>query len=949
MLGFFQIFCRRVCLVIIFLFVTEAKAALTHDPQLTWKSLHSEHFIVHFHDNEEALARKTVAIAERVHQRLAPFFSWTPGEPTEIVLSDRSDVVNGYATPIPTNRMVLFVTPPEGITALSDYDSWLDMLITHEYTHILHVDKATGAAGWMRQVFGRFPLLFPNIYQPTWLIEGLAAHAETDPQRAIGRGQNSFFEMMIRMEVENGIKPLKQINQPVKTWPGSATPYLYGVNFYNFLSNRFGPEVIPRLVNNYSNNLIPFRINSNSAQVMHRDLAQLWAEFEQYLRAKYQPQLAAIVESGIHEGKQITQHGYNTGMSRAHADGTLFYIKADGRSEPSLMKHLPGQTPRKLRDVDSSAQFDIHPQAGIVLAQPEICRNTSYFYDLYRIDPKSGDARRLTRCERLRSPVWSPAGDRIAAVTGNLGQTSINLLDAQGRHLEVLWKFVADEVVSELAWGPDQHTLFAAIYKPKSGWNLEMLSLQDKRWTLLISDAAIKGQPTVSADGKYVYFSADYGGVFNIRRLNLLSKQIETVTNVAGGAFWPTLAGNQLYYTGYKAAGFDIFAAPLKVQAVPAQLSAQVHNYQQDPAPEQRADIYDYSPWAGLRPRWWFPWLAIDQNRAEIGAATSGSDALNRHQYAVAAAYDVTNGYFLGSFDYVYDRWYPILKIHASRTNDFTLNGDFEKTRVRRAETYQAEIILPLISRRSRWALHTAILQDLEADEWRAAGELPYPDSQDGIVGLALTFNSTRNYPLSISRSYGREVRLVLENSDALASDYSGDVYSLDWREFIALPGEHVLSGRFVAGWGTDVPRPFNLGGVAPAEVLPELGGSVLSNPFNTRDYALRGYPDSLSGLLGRRMILSSLEWRFPIKRIERGVTVPPVALNQIYGSVFIDSGSVWNLGDQPQEYFTGIGAEAHIDTYLFYSIPIEFRVGIAHGLNEGGEDQFYLTAGTSY
>ena len=49
---------------------SDASAALSHDPSLTWNTLHSRQFAVHYHDGEEALARETAAIAEKVHARL---------------------------------------------------------------------------------------------------------------------------------------------------------------------------------------------------------------------------------------------------------------------------------------------------------------------------------------------------------------------------------------------------------------------------------------------------------------------------------------------------------------------------------------------------------------------------------------------------------------------------------------------------------------------------------------------------------------------------------------------------------------------------------------------------------------------------------------------------------------------------------------------------------------
>ena len=57
-----------------------------------------------------------------------------------------------------------------------DNSVWLEMLLTHELTHTFHLDKVRGAPGVLRQIFGRFPLFFPNLWQPTWAIEGIATY-----------------------------------------------------------------------------------------------------------------------------------------------------------------------------------------------------------------------------------------------------------------------------------------------------------------------------------------------------------------------------------------------------------------------------------------------------------------------------------------------------------------------------------------------------------------------------------------------------------------------------------------------------------------------------------------------------------------------------------------------------------------------------------------------------
>ena len=123
------------------------KQAQAVDPAHHWRTIESEHFQVHFAAPHQLSAERALVIAERAHQRLSRELNWVPSDKTHLVLSDESDFANGYATVININRSVLFMAPPAGLGGLEDFDDWLDLLITHEYTHVLHLDKAEGTPG----------------------------------------------------------------------------------------------------------------------------------------------------------------------------------------------------------------------------------------------------------------------------------------------------------------------------------------------------------------------------------------------------------------------------------------------------------------------------------------------------------------------------------------------------------------------------------------------------------------------------------------------------------------------------------------------------------------------------------------------------------------------------------------------------------------------------------
>jgi len=188
------------------------------DPDLNWKTIESEHLYVHYAEANKAIAERALVIAEKAHLRLTKELNWYPLEKTHLVLSDETDQPNGFASPIFFNHTVIFLAPPTSVNTLEDFDDWLTTLIVHEYTHVIHLDKSAGSPETLRNYFGRLLFLFPNLFQPTWIIEGLATHKETDETRGVGRGQSAMFASMMREEVAKGLQPISHVNLPATLW-----------------------------------------------------------------------------------------------------------------------------------------------------------------------------------------------------------------------------------------------------------------------------------------------------------------------------------------------------------------------------------------------------------------------------------------------------------------------------------------------------------------------------------------------------------------------------------------------------------------------------------------------------------------------------------------------------------------------------------------------------------
>jgi hypothetical protein len=86
---------------------------------------------------------------------------------------------------------------------LGSYDDGINLLITHELTHVIQLDTAMGAPSVLRRILGRNIFTFPHAFTPGFMIEGLAVYKETNHQAGYARGQSTRYAMLMREEVSN--------------------------------------------------------------------------------------------------------------------------------------------------------------------------------------------------------------------------------------------------------------------------------------------------------------------------------------------------------------------------------------------------------------------------------------------------------------------------------------------------------------------------------------------------------------------------------------------------------------------------------------------------------------------------------------------------------------------------------------------------------------------------
>lgn len=900
-----------------------------------WRTQESTHFIIHYQQAQQRQAVKSLNIAECVHEELTEFFDYSPAEKTTMVLVDDFDFSNGWATFFPFAQIRLFSSPPDSINSLEVNDDWLHTLIRHEYVHILHMEMAKGSPEEMRSVFGRFLLLYPHVMTPSFMLEGLAVYLETDAQKGYGRLQGSYYDMQMRIEVASAeLKSLGQVATALREWPLGSN-YLYGAYFFEFLDQQYGKEKIQQYLTWYSTELLPAVMqNSRMRRTTGQDFEDLWPEYQQWLRTRFEDQIKAIDIRNEGQGLAAGERWLNYSLMPMVADNQRLLLVKNNGEDQSQVVSIEAQDVTAITDSKNILTLDVNADGSLLTTRliPHI--NGQAWSDIFIFN--AGEWQQLTDKQRFRRARWVDTETIIAARIVR-GISELHRIDLSGQS-QLLWQGKSEEtVLGDFSIAPGGHYLVASLKRPQQGWNLEEFDISAQQWSQISDTKGIENSPRILADHSILY-SADYDGIYNLMLLDPEYKTVKQLTSVLSGAFRPEVVAGKLYFQHYGEQGFDIrhgnlaeyVNAPVKEMALqslqgrfnyPAAFNGNV----------EISEPEEYQPWSSLQPHWWFPSWFVTEEYAQYGFQTSGSDALGRHNYSLFFAYDFDNLLADTNVSYLYDNRYLV---------DFTRKNDYIDIINNREPDIIVEQDRWLLARlnivnffEDQLSLNAGIVNQrdklIHIGEGISAGRRK---AEKTLAGLAWRFDSRRAFINSPGLSAGNYWDLVVESHDILNSDFSGNLVQGQWQGIWDLPGRQKISARLLAGFSSKDAEPFTIGGESP------LTDELL---FGRDDLALRGYEDQVQG--GNRYQLNRLSYGRWLGRIEDGWGIWPIGAGDLSASVFVDSGAAW-FEQNEAEYLTGVGFELNLEVVGFYRLLLPLKLGYAKGLdNTLGKEQLYF------
>jgi Tol biopolymer transport system component len=965
---------------------TTAAPELGPIPVARWLTLETQHFRIHFYGDEWQFALHAATVAERAYRLNTRYLNWQPSGRVDITLNDQTDGANGFASSLPHNFVFAYGAPPQPLDELNDFDDFVKLLITHEFTHVVHLDTIIGAPRILNSVFGK--IYAPNLSQPNWFIEGLAVLMESR-QTTGGRVRSSFYDMHLRVPfLEGSLLGLDAVSNGPLVYPQGTAAYLYGSSMLKYIEDRYGPVKLREISHRYGSLLIPGGINRVAGEAVGLGYEEIWEDWKRSLSHKYALEVDEAQRRGLTPIERLTWEPPGTrgeGMTPRFArDGTLVYHRESNDRAPAYVRlNLDSGAKTELRDIHSGGSASPTPDGRGIVFQQTAFQALKYrisgashvsWDDLFLYDLETGNTRPLTRGRRAHEPDVSPDGTLVACTVTSQGRRDLAVVPVAGGEPQILTGDLAGFAYTP-AWSPDGRLIAYSRWKPGGFRDIHIYDFAARTDHALWVDRAMDMDPRFSPDGRFVLLSSDRTGISNIFAYELATGTLYQVTNVLAGAFQPAVSPDRkrLVFTGFTSDGFDLFAAaydPARFQLAQPSANARLDASRipeaeadsPDAAPEDAAAppaverITSYHPWKYLYPHTWtLSYLSDPLGLGSSGqVTTSFGDPVGDH--AVAVNVTVPRGGDASvRLDYIWSGLWPQLALSLTRTalmaGDLIMDGSYVAY-LQHAETASASIGVPYLRRAESSGDFSFGYNYLR---YGPANRLPVADPTRGItiapetgpdanLFLSWAYSNVHAWTYSISGQEGRRLQLSLQiSSPELGSKFHTTNLGWAWTEYKTPPWArlHALALLYSGGVGIGDKRGvFALGGFVDQDLVRSLF-------LNRRQCCLflRGYP--AGSLIGDQFHLLSAEYRAPLYIIEQGYTTFPLYLRRVSGAAFVDAGNAFSGSFRPGDVKVGVGGELRVELNLVYYLATELQLGVARGLMKegGGGTQVYFVS----
>jgi len=907
-----------------FFFVLGPKITLAefNHPELRWKVIETPHFLIHYHQGEEAFAYASARIAEEIYPRITSDLGYQPSQKTPIIIENYNDTTGGYTSTL-TGKIVIQAQsdPTRGSGSLS----WIKEVIAHEFTHVVTFAAIQESV---------FPLrrLIANLVLPMWFIEGLAQYE--------GEELHSLKMMVVGDEArQTTIMSEADLTAFYffEGW-GRTSGYYQSDSFIRYIFEIYGKDKIAGILTHLRGQPIYQLVGQVSLTTGEMALSPLphFLSFDEALKTVVGKDSSTLyvewrnwIMNECSKGKEDTPDPWLTPESLLTSEGRKNMHPVFSPSEDKIAftsdrgydygifdLYLMDLGTKEVKRLDKKVNpyISFSPDGNkIVYSKTQFfAPERAFLSDLYLVDVKTKRKRRLTYGLRAGQPVFSPRGDRIVFVRQEGGNSNLYLLEIKTGKVFSLTNH-HDGLTQNFSpsFSPDGEKIALASFRQgKRG--IFLLDLKNRITSPLTLDDADDRCPVFSPDGRKVYFISNRkDGVFNLFSVDLLTKRLKQYTRVRGGVFEPAISSDEkrVVVSAYQAQRFSLYLLSLKPldeeelnpseSKKTTEIMAEYSPTQEDRAAHLGFTCRPYRP--RLRLHYILPWISVSPDGSYISLDAYASDTLEKHNLYISTL--LTEGF---QYDLTY----------VNRELGPTLWG--EVYNLTRSSGALAGLSYSLTNKQTLGLLfHTESGKStlfLSPESWRGR--------MNRIKGIWQFANLTPTCDPGLERS-GRLFYLGAEYSGRdIGSELNYTAYEAGIADYKRFRNNRSFALRLL---GRKIENREE-----KVKVLAPLGGAN----------SLRGYPRNW--LEGENLLLTSVEYRFLwFKRMGGS---PNLYLDRLGAALFYDAGDAWNKKFKLKRSW---GGELRLRLLPFGKYSLIVRLGMAWPLDwEKEEMRLFLALG---
>lgn len=949
-------------------------------PEIDWQTFETEHFQIHFYKGTESTAREGAYIAEQIYTSVTELYDYEPPAKTDLIFTDLDDFSNGAAYYY-DNKIMIWASPLD--FELRGSHRWLQNVITHEFTHIVSLQKAMKAGmkfpgayvQWMdyedekrQDVLYGFPQKLvsyplPGTTVPPWLAEGTAQYMYED---ATWDNWDSHRDMILRdRALHDQLLTFTEMNTFGKKGIGNESTYNAGYALCRYIADHYGAKALKNIISELSNPL-QFSISNAIKKAIGIDGIELYQQFKKSLELEYQSKAKKIFDNEV-KGEIIIDDGTGNFHPKWSPDGKKIALISN-RDNDYLHQtdlYLYDVETKQLEKLDEGALFapNWHPSGKVIYytKKPPIPnKHGSRFFDIYEYNLETEKVNRLTEFQRAFNPVFLDQDSSIAFLSSFDGGQNIYKFDIKSKRIVSLTNFDDHSILRELSYDPENNRLLfnRTVHHYR---NVYEISLADLSVQPLLNNNLWDERDASFQLGKLIH-ADDRSGIFNIR----INDQ-NYVTNVTGGAFMADLnQQGEIVYSLYEKGKYNIalLTSPASLQNESVGYSHDhfiQHSNHKEPMVEQlqntsRSYTDDFNTMFIL------PRVMLDYETVKPGFYFYSSEILERLNVFGGASMNAAQDVDL-FFIFEFNRLYPTLFAdvfyltrNVQQSNFYSVYKLDDNLKFRLTQ-FNTGIRFPLwgitqMELFSSWQVFRAFIKESVPTENLQAG-LAYDYYKGWLNGLKWDLNNVKplsDADINPSRGYSLDVAAVYEKNDFISgldlSDAGTLVAKFDnnntWR--MELNSAYYLSLPFIQRWTLGLQS--QLGWLSNENVDPFFhffGGGMVG---------LKGYP--FYSIEGTRKWINDLTFRIPIFN-ERHIPFGWMILqNGVLGFVY-QIGNTWEGPWDKNKLLRSYGIQWRFNGFSFYNFPTAFEMELHRGLDTftreideqsytyGNDNRFYL------